>query len=146
MAVSAAFTSAGTTLHVAAAAPATYDAAGFAALTWVKVGEIVDLGSYGKKYNLVTHNPIDDRKTVKRAGSYNNGTMSVKMARVPANAGQTILVDNQGEIISVKITLQDATVNYFQAVVMGYATEIGSVDTITSATVDLEVTEDVVEV
>jgi hypothetical protein len=92
MAVSLAFTSAGTTLYVSAALPATNDAAGFGALAWTKVGEIVDLGSYGKKYNLVTHNPLDDRKTVKRKGSYNNGTLSVKMARVPANAGQAIIV------------------------------------------------------
>lgn len=146
MAVSAAFTSAGTTIHVSASAPATYDAAGFAALSWTKVGEVVDLGTYGKKYNLVTHNPIDDRKTVKRAGSYNSGAMSVKMARVPADGGQTILVAQQGNVISVKITLSNTTVNYFQATVMGYSTEIGSVDTITSATVDLEVTEDIVEV
>jgi hypothetical protein len=148
MAVSLAFTSAGTTLYVSAALPATNDAAGFGALAWTKVGEIVDLGSYGKKYNLVTHNPLDDRKTVKRKGSYNNGTLSVKMARVPANAGQTIIVAGRDSdnSISCRVTLQNGTINYFQAQVMSYTTEVGSVDTITSATVDLEVTEDIVEV
>jgi hypothetical protein len=148
MAVSKAFTSAGTVMSVSSGAPATYNVAGFGALAWTAVGEIVDLGSFGKKYNLVTHNPIDDRKTVKRKGSYNSGTLSLKMARVPSNAGQAILVtaSNVDTPISVKIVLQDGTIDYFQAVVMGYTTEVGSVDTITSATVDVEVTEDIVEV
>ncbi len=148
MAVSLAFTTAGTTLHVSASLPATNDSAGFGALSYTKVGEVVDLGSYGKKYNLVTHNPIDDRKTVKRKGSYNGGTLALKMARVPANAGQAILVTASGSdaAVSFKITLQNGTINYFQGMVMGYATELGSVDTITSATVDVEVTEDIIEV
>ena len=148
MAVSQAFTSAGTTLQVSAALPATNDATGFTALTYTKVGEVVDLGSYGKKFNLVTHNPIDDRKTVKRKGSYNGGTLSLKMARVPANAGQAILVtaSNSDEAVSFKITLQNGTINYFQGMVMSYTTDIGSVDTITSASVDVEVSEDIVEV
>lgn len=148
MAVSKAFTSAGTTIHVSATLPTTYDATGFAALTWIKVGEVVDAGNYGKKYNLVTHNPLDDRKTVKRKGSYNNGTMSLKMARVPSNTGQAALITAQSsdDPIAVKITLQDGTIDYFEAVVMGYQTEVGSVDNITSATVDLEITEDIVEV
>lgn len=148
MAVSLAFTSAGTTLRVSASLPATNDAAGFAALTYTLVGEVVDLGSYGKKYNLVTHNPIDDRKTVKRKGSYNSGTLAMKMARVPANAGQAILVTASGSdtAISFKITLQNGTINYFQGLVMGYTTDLGSVDQITSASVDVEVTEDIIEV
>ncbi len=148
MATSLAFTSAGTTLYVSAALPATNDSTGFAALSYTKVAEIVDLGSFGKKYNLVTHNPIDDRKTVKRRGSYNSGTLSVKMARVPANAGQAIIVAGLASDlgISCKVTLQNGTINYFQAQVMSYTTEVGSVDTITSATVDLEISEDVVEV
>lgn len=148
MAVSLAFTTAGTILRVSATLPATNDAPGFAALTYTTVGEVVDLGSYGKKYNLVSHNPIDDRKTVKRKGSYNSGTMSLKMARVPSNAGQAILVtaSNSDAAIAVKITLQNGTINYFQAMVMGYTVDLGSVDTITGSSVDLEITEDIVEV
>jgi hypothetical protein len=148
MAVSQAFTSAGTTLSVSAALPATNNAAGFAALTYTLVGEVVDLGSYGKKYNLVTHNPIDNRKTVKRKGSYNSGALSLKMARVPTDGGQAILVTarDSDTAISAKIVLQSGTINYFQTMVMGYVTEIGGVDNITSATVDLEVTEDIIEV
>lgn len=148
MAVSLAFTSAGTTIHVSASLPATYDAAGFAALTFTKVGEVTDAGSFGKKYNVVTHNPLDDRKTVKRKGSYNSGTMSLKMARIPANGGQAILVTarDSDAAISVKVTLQTGTIMYFEAMVMGYDVEIGTTDNITSASVEMEITEDIIEV
>src|SRR4249920_3712961 len=91
MAVSKVRTSAGTTLSVSASAPVTYDAAGFAALTFVVVGELSDLGTFGKKFNLVTFNPLGDRKTVKRKSSYNNGTLALKGGAAPTDAGQVVM-------------------------------------------------------
>lgn len=143
-----AFTSAGTTIAISASLPATYDAAGFAALTYTPIGEITDAGEYGKEYNLVTHNPLADRKTYKRKGSYNNGSMTLQMGRVPDDAGQVLLLAAQDSnaSYSFKITLQDGTVNYFTGQVMSYRTSIGSVDQITSASVTVEVDSDIVEV
>ena len=148
MAASLAFTSAGTTLSISAAAPATYNAVGFAALTWTEIGEVSDLGEFGRTYNLVTFNTLGNRRTVKRKGSYNDGTIAAQMARTPSDAGQTILtaaVDSDASY-SVKIVLQDGTVFYTTAQVMSYTTNIGSVDQITSATVNLEIDNDIVEV
>ncbi len=134
---SLAITSAGSTVSVASAGPATYDAAGFAALSWVEVAEITDIGEFGKKSNLVTHNPIGTRQTIKRKGSYNNGTLQLKMAYAPADAGQTLLIAaaDSDSSYSYKVTLQDA---------MGFSTMVGSVDTITGASVDLEIDDDIV--
>lgn len=148
MSASLAFTSAGTTLSISAAAPATYNAAGFAALTWTEIGEVSDLGEFGRTYNLVTFNTLGNRRTVKRKGSYNDGTIAAQMARTPSDAGQTILtaaVDSDASY-SVKIVLQDGTIFYTTAQVMSYTTNIGSVDQITSATVNLEIDNDIVEV
>jgi hypothetical protein len=143
-----AFTSAGTTIAISAALPATYNSTGFAALTYTSIGEITDAGEFGKEYNLVTHNPLADRKTYKRKGSYNNGSMTLQMGRVPDDAGQVLLLAAQDsdDSYSFKITLQDGTVNYFTGQVMSYRTSIGSVDTITSASVTVEVDSDIVEV
>ena len=76
-------TTAGTTLSLIATAPATYDAAGFATLStsMKEVGEIVDIGEWGREYNLVTHNPIGDRRTVKLKGSYNDGQIALQLGR-----------------------------------------------------------------
>lgn len=145
---SKAFTSAGTKLFISSAAPASYNQTGFTALTWTEVGEISDMGEFGRQYNLVTFNSLGDRRTVKRKGSYNDGTIACQMARVPSNAGQAILtaaVDSDASY-SIKIRLQDGTVFYTTAQVMSYTTNVGSVDTITGATVNIEIDNDIIEV
>ena len=145
---SKAFTSAGTKLFISASAPATYNATGFAALTWTEVGEVSEMGEFGRQYNLVTFNTLGDRRTVKRKGSYNDGTIACQMARVPSDAGQTILTTavNSDSSYSVKIRLQDGTIFYTSAQVMSYTTNVGNVDQITAATVNLEIDNDILEV
>ena len=145
---SKAFTSAGTKLFISSAAPATYNQTGFAALVWTEIGEVSEMGEFGRQYNLVTFNTLGDRRTVKRKGSYNDGTIACQMARVPDDAGQTILTTavNSDNSYSIKIKLQDGTVFYTTAQVMSYTTNIGNVDQITSATVNLEIDNDIIEV
>ena len=145
---SKAFTSAGTKLFISSAAPATYNQTGFAALVWTEIGEVSEMGEFGRQYNLVTFNTLGDRRTVKRKGSYNDGTIACQMARVPDDAGQKILTTavNSDNSYSIKIKLQDGTVFYTTAQVMSYTTNIGNVDQITSATVNLEIDNDIIEV
>lgn len=78
----------GKTIYVAEALPATNDAAGFAALTWVKANGVQTLPQLG-----VSHNNIDvpDLQTgftagIKGAGSGNDSTATFRM--VAADAGQ----------------------------------------------------------
>jgi len=148
MAASQAFTSAGTKLYMSASLPATYNQAGFDALTFTEVGEISDLGEFGRQYNLVTFNPLGDRRTVKRKGSYNDGTIAAQMARVPSDAGQIIVTAavNSDASRSIKIVLQDGTIFYTTVQVMSYTTNVGSVDQITSATVNMEIDNDIIEI
>lgn len=148
MAASKARTSAGTKLFIAdpvAALSSTYDTATFAGATYVEVGELSDLGSFGKKYNLVTFNPLGDRKTVKRKGSYNNGTLSLKLAAAPTDAGQVKLKAAQDNDASYafKVVTQSLSVYYFTGQVMGYQLEVGSVDQIMGASVDIEIDNDI---
>ncbi|MBH3440537.1 phage tail tube protein [Pseudomonas luteola] len=145
---SGAFTSAGTTLAVAAALPATQDAAGYAALTWVLVGDVTDIGEFGKSYDLVTHNPLAERATYKRKGNYNNGNLAVQMARVPTDGGQTILIDavDDDDSYPFRVVLQNGTTQYFSGQVMSYTTNVGNGGQITAAAVSIEIDGDVVEV
>ena len=145
---SGAFTSAGTTIGVSASLPATNDASGFGALTFDLVGEVTDLGEFGREYSSVTHNPLGDRRTVKRKGSYNDGSISMTVARQPSDAGQTTLLTalDDDASYSFAVTLQDGTILYFEAQIMSYTTNVGSVDQITTASISLEITNDIVEV
>lgn len=146
--VSKAFTSAGTQYFIAQPPVATYDETGFTALTWTLVEEVTDLGTYGKVFTKVSHNPLGDRKTVKRKGSYDNGTLSLKMARVPSDAGQAILIAALDSDASypMKVVLQDGTINYFTGQVLSYTTNVGTVNQITAAEVSVEVDNSVIEV
>lgn len=146
--MSLAFTSAGTKLSVSASLPGTFNAAGYGGLTWLEVGEIVDMGEFGKEYSQVTHQPLGTRQKIKRKGSYDEGSLSLKMARVPSDAGQAVLVAavDSDDSIAVKVELQDGTIMYTTAQVMGYKTGVGSADQITSATCNLEIDRPIVEV
>jgi len=148
---SGAFTSAGTKISVTATAPGTYDdnsTDGLPTLSYTEIGEVSDLGEFGREYNEVTFNPLGDRRTVKRKGSYNDGSVSMTVARVPGEAGQTILTSalDDDESYYFDVELQDGTHLYFAAQVMSYTTNVGSVDQITTASVTLGITNDIIEV
>jgi hypothetical protein len=135
-------TSAGSTIAISAAQPATFDQAGYEALTFTTIGEVTDLGEFGRDYALVTHNPIATRGTVKRKGSYNEGTMDMKLGLDNDDAGQIIAkaASESDNDHSIKVTLQDGSDYYFQAQVMNFKVGVGSVDTITNASIKLELT------
>lgn len=148
MAGSKAMTSAGTTIEISAALPATYDKAGFATLSYTEIGEVSDLGEFGREYNIVKFNPLKDRRTVKRKGSYDDGTVQVQLAKAAKDAGQILLKSavNSDASHSVKIVLQDGTIFYFTAQVSSSTVNVGNVDQITSSTFKLEIDNDIVEV
>jgi hypothetical protein len=142
-----AFTSAGTTIGVSAALPATFDAAGFGALTFTDIGEVVDGGELGRVYEVVKHNPLATRETIKRKGSFDSGSLSLQMARVPSDAGQAILVAavDSDASHSFEVTLQDGTILWFTAQIFSYLTKIGTTNQITAAQVNVEIDSDIVE-
>lgn len=144
---SGAFTSAGTTISIGDDLPSSYDDTGFEAVDWTEIGEVSDLGEFGREYAEVTFNPLGDRRTVKRKGSYNDGNVTMTVARVPSDSGQTLLQAalDSDDSQSIKVELQDGTILYFTAQVMSYTTNVGSVDQITTATVTLGITEDIIE-
>ena len=141
-------TSAGTTIGISAALPATYDQTAFAALTYTEIGEVSDLGEFGREYNVVKFNPLKDRRTVKRKGSFDDGTVQVQLAKAATDAGQILLKSavNSDASHSVKIVLQDGTTFYFTAQVSSSTVNVGNVDQITSSTFKLEIDNDIIEI
>lgn len=149
------YTAAGTTLHIKAntivsnniTSPATFDSAGYAAHFTSgasSVGEITDMGEFGREYSLVTNNPIGSRGTQKYKGSYNEGSMQLTIALDTSNTGQTVMSnasisDND---YSFKITTPDTKIYYFQAKVMSWKIGIGSVNSVITAKATLEITTD----
>lgn len=138
----------GTVISVSAALPTTYDdniTTGFPSLTYTATGEVTDIGEFGKEYNLITHNPIGDRKTYKFKGNYNNGSLSLQMASAPSDAGQAILLTalDSDISISVKITHQNGDIDYFTGKVMTYRIAVAA-ESIKTASATFEIDSDVV--
>lgn len=139
-------TSAGTTLKVTASQPATYNSAGYNTLFTTSpvpatVGEITDLGEFGREFALVTHNPVGTRGTQKFKGSFNEGTMSLSLGLDTDDAGQIIMkaASLSDSDYSFMVTTQNGDRYFFQAKVMSFKVAVGSVDSITTATCNLEI-------
>lgn len=135
-------TSAGTTIAISASAPATYDVAGYAALSFTDIGEATNLGEFGREYNLVTHNPIATRATVKLKGSFNEGSMTVQLALDTDDAGQIIAkaASVSDSDYSFEVTMPSGDIYYFPAKVMTWKVGVNSVDDVTTASMTLELT------
>lgn len=138
-------TAAGAQLLISASAPATFDAAGYGALTGIVVGEVTNIGDfYGREYAEVTHNPLDTRATQFGKGSYNNGTISPAMALDPADAGQTAMLTalDSDTPVAIGIKLQDGTEYWCMALVMSFMPNVGGVDDVVTASATLRATKD----
>jgi hypothetical protein len=141
------FTSAGTTLTISADTPATFDGSGYAAVFAASpgpavVGEITDLGEFGREFALVTHMPVGSRGTQKFKGSFNEGTMALSLGLDTDDAGQIITkaASLSDDNYSFMVTTQNGDKYFFQAKVMSFKVNVAGVDSITTASVSLELT------
>jgi len=135
-------TIAGTTISISAGIPATYNAAGYAALTYTLIGNIEDGGEHGREYNIVTFQSIDKRITQKFKGSYDEGDKTLSIAYDPADAGMVLLKTAllSDADYSFKVTYQDGKDDYFPAKVTSLRKATGGVDTMAMVNVTLAIT------
>jgi hypothetical protein len=144
--------SVGTVVSVSTTAPATYDAAGFGALTFSACGELAELPSFGAEAALATHTPLATCIVAKRRGSLNYGSVALTMAVSDADTGQTVLQDaaeaaaGTDAAVSVKVVLVNGEIQYFTAQVMSYKVNVGNADAITMAEVTLEIDNSIIKV
>lgn len=135
-------TVAGTLIGISAASPATFNVAGYTALTFTNIGSIEDGGEHGRTYNEVTFNPIDTRGTQKFKGSFNEGNKTLSIGYNSDDAGMILLKTalNSDNDYSFKVTYPDGDIDYFQAKVMTLTKATGGVDSIRMASVELSIT------
>ena len=135
-------TSATTTFKISAGVPATFDVAGYAALSYTTVGEVTNLGEFNREFQLTTHNPIDTRGTQKFKGSFNEGTMALQLGLDTDNAGQILMkaAALSDSLYAFKITTANGDVYYFQGLTMSFKVGINDVNSITSASSNIEIT------
>lgn len=144
-------TNAGTSIAVSIAAPATHDQAGFDALTFTAIGEIVSSGEKGGAAALVTHSPLDVRTVQKFKGSVNYGSYALSLGLDLGDAGQVLLdslaIGTDIDVVaSFEETKQDGSKEFYRALVMTYTRAGGTIDAVIGANSTLELTDSIIDV
>lgn len=136
-----AFTAAGTILAISAGVPATLTPTAYAALTFTTIGEITGAGTVGRTYNIVNHNPLATRGTVKLKGSFDDGSVTAPAAYAPGDPGQVLVQTalDSDAFYSFKETLQDGTIIYYQGQVTAAPITADGVDSIVSTSIAIAV-------
>lgn len=141
---------AGTSLNIAtvAGAPVTVDAAGFAAKTYVEVGEITNIGDFGATVNVINHSPLSNRIIQKFKGSINNGSGSYEFASKASDAGQILVkaASVSDTAYAVKIVEQDGAITYFMCLFTSFVKKIGTIDNVVAGSANYEITSAIIEV
>ena len=123
-------TVAGIKLYVSLAAPATFTAAGYTALTWVEVGQLTSIPSVlGREYNTATLETVGDAQVREKKGNFKLPNADFECAWAESDAGQIILATaaNNNTVPSFKLTKQDATkIRFFTAQVMKFVENLGT--------------------
>ena len=147
-------TSTGVVLGVVADTPTTIDddaTTGFPSLTYVTVGEVVDLPPYGPTVQVVESNPLATGITEKFKGFKNYGSISIGLEVDFDDAGQDIMsaaTDGAEENTrhSFKVTYSDGTVEYFAGKSFSFVRGPGSANSMVAATSQVEIETPVVRV
>lgn len=140
---------------VTPALPATDTAAEYAALTWVEIGEVEDMGEFGDESSDVTFASVGDGRTRHLKGVRDAGTLALVCGRDPADVGQIALKTAEKTKFSYPIKVQAAdaisedytdSVYYFNAKVMSARDNYGSVDNVVRTNFSLGIDSAIIEV
>ncbi|KQO57671.1 hypothetical protein [Sphingomonas sp. Leaf257] len=135
-------TAAGTMLAISAGTPGTQDKAGFAALSYLVIGQVEKLGTFGTSFAKVEFQPMKGAKQ-KYKGSPDYGALSPTIALDSADAGQTLLQtsgdDESQKLYSFAVTYQDGAMRYFQGRTFGMPETADGADTMLTAAPAIEI-------
>jgi hypothetical protein len=131
----------GTTLKISATAPATFDAAGYAALTFVEIGEITDVGEFGREYKVASYTPLKTGGTRKLKGGFDEGQLTAQLALDSVDAGQVLAKAALAATgnYSFVITSQGLDKHYFQAKTMSFKAAGVNADGVSMGSIALEI-------
>lgn len=134
-------TGVGSTFSAVAGAPATYDVAGYAALTWVLVGEVTDIPEFGQQRGSISFTSLNGH-IQKFAGNVDMGKLTLAFGLNTDDAGQIVLKAGVGSnsAISLKVATQNGDVYYFRAIVLSFKVNVGASDKITTGSCELDIT------
>lgn len=141
-------TAAGSRIGISAAAPATLNSAGYAALTYTNIGGVDQLGAFGSTTEVVNFQPLDG-PLEKYKGPNNSGAIQPSLAHDDDDAGQTLLRtaadDKTSKLYSFQVTLPNGAKRFFGGRVFGYPETVGAANSMVMANPSVEISTEVIK-
>ena len=116
--------------------------------SYTEVGDISNLGTLGRVYELITFKTLGDRNVLKFKGPRDHGNMSIELGKVGSDAGQALAITalDDDHDYNFKVTLNDNntstgmnTTYYFSGKVMSFPVTIGTPNNVVTVKMDLQV-------
>lgn len=142
-------TSAGVLFKISAGVPATFNAAGYAALTFTTVGEVTDLSGFGVTWSNQTGNQLALRGTQKKKAVRDPGNIDVTLNLDTDDAGQILMKaarDSATAVYAVSITMPSGDIYYCQVLVNSFMVDGQTQDGKSVATSNCAVTTSATDV
>lgn len=126
--------------------------------TYTQIGTVEDLGEFGDQYNLVNFESLSDARTQKLKGTADAGDLTLVVGFDAGDAGQIALAaalaytgpNNYNFKVEfndqVTPTTGNPTKSYFGAKVMSRRAQVGTVNNVVRASVQLGISTAIVEV
>jgi len=123
--------------------------------TFKVIGEITDIGEFGRVYEEITAKVVNRRDTVRAKGNYDDGTITLTLNRDLSDEGQAAIyaARDEDDDYNIRIELNDAlktgagphhgTRFDFKAKVFSFTTKLGGSNSFVGATVKLGISGDV---
>jgi hypothetical protein len=141
-------TSAGTTIGISAAAPATFDKAGYAALAFTTITGIESIPAFGAQVAVNSFQPLNGPQD-KHKGPVNYGSLALPYAIDKADAGQILLntaaAPTNNALYSFIVTFPNGDKRYFRGRVFGAPETVGSATNVLMGNATVEITTEVVK-
>lgn len=132
--------SVGTLLAISAGAPATNDAAGFAALSWTTIGEITNVGELAQQWGMAEHTPVDTGRVEKYKTTRNAGSQTFELGLDTDDAGQILAKAAMLATgnYSFRQTMPNGDIYYSRGLVTNFSSTPGDAGAITNASMTIE--------
>ena len=153
------FSASGATVSMTAVTtdPVTFDAAGYALLTFTEVGQIEDGGAFGDESSEVTFDSLGSGRTTKVKGQRNSGTFDLVTGLDDEDSGQALLytaeADDSTGNYHFKVTFPNKlssggtdAIRYFSGKVLSTRENLGTANNVVSLTATISIDTPVVRV
>jgi len=126
------------------------DAAAYALDTWVAVGGVESIGSFGDSSAEVTFTGLTDARVQKLKGARDAGTLSIAMAFIGGDTGQDALATAEADDTSAnynfKVEYSDGEVRYFAGQVASVVEEVSGANSVLMLNCEVRINTPIVKV